>query len=142
MKKPHCQCLHEIENKLPRTKRCMIACQAQHQILYERNAKTSYQKAIELFKTTGLNYHEDDFVELATPEQGKVIDEALKFIKEESLHERQQAIFNLEGSVTQDSIDDYIEILKFERDRMKSFSFEAVCYDISIKNCIQLKQHI
>jgi hypothetical protein len=34
-----CQCLYEIENKLPRTKRCFAPCQAQKRILRERFVK-------------------------------------------------------------------------------------------------------
>lgn len=33
---PFCQCLHEIENNLPYTKKCFIACEGQHRILRER----------------------------------------------------------------------------------------------------------
>lgn len=39
---PHCQCLYESENNLPRTKRCRRPCGAQYYILEER------QKAINL----------------------------------------------------------------------------------------------
>jgi len=34
--KLHCKCLYEIENKLPRTKRCFIACMDQRKILFKR----------------------------------------------------------------------------------------------------------
>jgi hypothetical protein len=34
--KPFCQCLHEVENNLPRTKRCMMPCLDQLKILAER----------------------------------------------------------------------------------------------------------
>lgn len=33
---PFCQCLHEIENKLPRTKFCFMACSEQLEILAAR----------------------------------------------------------------------------------------------------------
>ena len=33
---PFCQCLHEIENKLPRTKRCFMPCRNQRIILQQR----------------------------------------------------------------------------------------------------------
>ena len=36
---PHCQCLYEIENNLPRTKFCFCACPDQWQILNEREEK-------------------------------------------------------------------------------------------------------
>lgn len=35
-KKLHCQCLYEIENKLPRTKFCLTACRDQWDILNDR----------------------------------------------------------------------------------------------------------
>jgi len=35
--KPHCQCLYELENKLPRTQHCFMACPEQWEILAERN---------------------------------------------------------------------------------------------------------
>ncbi len=35
-KRPHCQCLHEIENNLKRTKVCRVTCSEQRQILKER----------------------------------------------------------------------------------------------------------
>lgn len=35
----HCQCLYEIENNLPRTKYCFMACHDQHMILHERYLK-------------------------------------------------------------------------------------------------------
>lgn len=35
--KPFCQCLHEIENKLPRTRFCFVACDDQYEILRRRN---------------------------------------------------------------------------------------------------------
>jgi hypothetical protein len=44
-KGPFCLCLHEIENKLPRTKRCRIPCGAQRTILAERETpKTSMEE--------------------------------------------------------------------------------------------------
>ncbi len=35
-RKPHCQCLHESENKLPRTKRCLITCRDYYEIMKGR----------------------------------------------------------------------------------------------------------
>jgi hypothetical protein len=40
MKELHCQCLHEIENNLPRTKFCFMACLDQRKILHERSINT------------------------------------------------------------------------------------------------------
>ena len=40
-KKTHCQCLYEIENKLPRTKFCFAACNDQWKILNEREKAKS-----------------------------------------------------------------------------------------------------
>ena len=36
-KKDYCQCLYEIENKLPRTKFCFAPCPDQRRILENRN---------------------------------------------------------------------------------------------------------
>lgn len=36
---PFCQCLHEIENNLPRTISCFITCEDQHRILRDRENK-------------------------------------------------------------------------------------------------------
>lgn len=33
---PHCQCLYEIENNLPRTQHCFMPCSDQYEILRER----------------------------------------------------------------------------------------------------------
>lgn len=33
---PRCTCLYELENKLPRTKHCFVACSAQLEILEAR----------------------------------------------------------------------------------------------------------
>ena len=41
---PHCQCLYEIENKLPRTIHCFVACQDQFQILREREEAAKSKK--------------------------------------------------------------------------------------------------
>lgn len=35
--RPNCTCLNEIENNLPRTKHCLVACHAQREILRERS---------------------------------------------------------------------------------------------------------
>lgn len=35
-KQPFCQCLHEIENKLPRTKHCFMPCADQQDILKQK----------------------------------------------------------------------------------------------------------
>jgi len=105
---------------------------------------TSYQKAIELFKTTGLNPYRDDFVELANPQQGKIIDTALKILKFQSLHETQQDVYRLEGKVNIAAIKDYIEILRFEQDSVHKlqYTFEYVCYQILIQKCWELIKQI
>lgn len=103
---------------------------------------TKYQKAIELFKTTELNPYHSDFVEHANPNQGKIIDAALNILKQESLHETQQQVYKIEGKITIDAIEDYIEILKFEQERMKKYSFEYICYNISIEKCYKLIEQI
>ena len=36
-KRLHCQCLYEIENKLPRTKFCFAPCSAQREIINQRS---------------------------------------------------------------------------------------------------------
>lgn len=36
---PFCQCLHEIENKLKRTKYCFVPCSDQRLIIQRRNKK-------------------------------------------------------------------------------------------------------
>lgn len=38
-RKPHCQCLYEIENNLPRTQFCFMACSDQYEILKQREKK-------------------------------------------------------------------------------------------------------
>ncbi len=38
-REPFCQCLHEIENKLKRTKFCFMTCRDQREILRIRNNK-------------------------------------------------------------------------------------------------------
>lgn len=40
---PHCQCLYEMENDLPRTKRCRRPCRAQDYILAEREETLNLQ---------------------------------------------------------------------------------------------------
>lgn len=40
---PHCQCLYESENNLPRTKRCRRPCGAQYYILAEREETLKHQ---------------------------------------------------------------------------------------------------
>lgn len=47
MNNPFCQCLHEIENKLPRTKFCFIACREQRMIMHERYKAELAAKGIE-----------------------------------------------------------------------------------------------
>ena len=42
-KKLHCQCLHKIENNLPRTQRCMMPCNEQRQILSNREKEEMEQ---------------------------------------------------------------------------------------------------
>lgn len=44
IKKPFCRCLHEIENNLPRTQHCFMACSDQHEILAERRLKEQEPK--------------------------------------------------------------------------------------------------
>ena len=39
-KKPHCQCLYEIDNKLPRTKFCMVPCADQRLIIRHEDSNT------------------------------------------------------------------------------------------------------
>lgn len=45
IEKPYCQCLFEIENKLPRTQHCFMPCFAQGEVLRARasNKKTSVE---------------------------------------------------------------------------------------------------
>lgn len=46
-KEPYCQCLHEIENKLPRTIHCFMPCRAQREITgYNIKAKETVYKGI------------------------------------------------------------------------------------------------
>jgi hypothetical protein len=53
--RPHCQCLYEIENKLPRTKFCRVACSDQHQILEERQHVGTPKNVIKLTQGIGWN---------------------------------------------------------------------------------------
>jgi hypothetical protein len=48
---PFCLCLHESENKLPRTKRCRRPCGAQYSILAERE-RSQPQYQMEELKTS------------------------------------------------------------------------------------------
>lgn len=45
---PHCQCLYEIENNLPRTIHCFMACHDQHQILADREGRKTSQEWYEI----------------------------------------------------------------------------------------------
>lgn len=103
---------------------------------------TKYQIAINLFKSTGLNPYHSDFVEDANPQQGKIIDAALNILKQECLHETQQQVYKIEGKTSIDAIEDYIEILKFELERIKKYSFEYICHNISIEKCHKLIEQI
>ena len=40
----HCQCLYEIENKLPRTQHCFAPCHAQFEILKQREEQADLMK--------------------------------------------------------------------------------------------------
>lgn len=41
---PHCQCLYEIENRLPRSMFCFLSCKAQREILKERALEEKQRK--------------------------------------------------------------------------------------------------
>ena len=45
LKKPKCQCLYEIENGMPRTKRCFAPCSGQKEML--RDKRQPIEKIIE-----------------------------------------------------------------------------------------------
>jgi hypothetical protein len=45
LNKPKCQCLYEIENGMPRTKRCFAPCSGQKEMLIEK--KQPIEKIIE-----------------------------------------------------------------------------------------------
>ena len=59
----YCQCLHEIENGLPRTKFCFLPCHDQRQILRERKEEleTKNKKEKELrFKEEEKYFNQED----------------------------------------------------------------------------------
>ena len=66
---PHCQCLHEMENELPRTQHCFMTCTAQHAILHKREQdKINLEAKKQAKELIDTYYSKIDWVTRAMPD--------------------------------------------------------------------------
>lgn len=99
-RKPFCQCLYEIENKLPRTIFCFMPCNDQHEITKQREKEkiitfTVVKRENDVvlqrsdWKRLGVKYNpiiETDWDKL---NEGQILneDDLISFVKEEKLYD-------------------------------------------------------
>lgn len=74
---PFCQCLHEIENGLPRTQFCFVACSDQRQILRERMPKIDLVRNTVAWQLAQLTQDERNAV-VANSETSRLVEYANK----------------------------------------------------------------